>query len=311
MPTPATGVSAPHADAPCVAVVVHYVDAAATARCVQSLRAQQPPPRIVVVDNASPDGSGHTLDAAFAGLADVVVLRAERNGGFGAGCNRGIDLALQRWPDLAHVLLLNPDATLTPGSLAEMRATAHRHPRAGLVGCRIDRSDGSPWYGNGRWPGWTLSGFHRPPPAGASEHRAGFVTGCCMLLAGELLRDGLRFDEDYFLYCEDADLCREVEARGRELWVTQQAVAQHDGGGSQPGERVLGELNAGRLYWLSRAKVLLARRRLRPLQRAVFLAVAWLLKPIAGLVHSRSGRFLGPYLRGLRDGWRQRLPLRS
>lgn len=311
MPTATTGVSASSNGSVCVAVVVHYVDAAATVRCVQSLCAQRPRPHVVVVDNASPDGSGRTLEEKFANFADVVVVHAERNGGFGAGCNRGIDLALRNWPDLAHVLLLNPDATLAPGSLAEMQATARRHTRAGLVGCRIDKADGTPWYRNGRWPAWTLSGFHQPPPAHSSEHRAEFVTGCCMLLAGDLLRAGLRFDEDYFLYCEDADLCREVGARGRELWVTQKALAHHDGGGSQPGDAVLGELNAGRLYWLSRAKVLLARRRLRPLQRVVFLAVAWLLKPIAGLWRSRSGRFLGPYLRGLRDGWRQQLPLRG
>lgn len=310
MPTPTAGVSERPDTGRCVAVVVHYVDAASTQRCVHSLLAQRPTPRIVVVDNASPDGSGQVLDATFDGLDDVVVLHADANGGFGAGCNRGIELALARWPDLGHVLLLNPDATLSPGALTELLATATRHPSAGLVGCRIDRPDGSHWFANGRWPAWTLSGFHRPAPAGQDEHRTEFVTGCCMLLVGDLLRDGLRFDEDYFLYCEDADLCREVLARGRELWITQRARAQHAAGGSQPGAAVLGELNAGRLYWLTRGKVLLARRRLGPLQRSMFLAIAWLLKPVLGLLYSRSSRFLGPYLRGLCDGWRARRTVR-
>ena len=311
MPTSPTGVNGSAEAGRCVAVVVHYVDAAATRRCVDSLLAQQPPPRVVVVDNASPDGSGRLLEAAFEGLRDVVLWHAPANGGFGAGCNRGIERALAHWPDLAHVLLLNPDATLVPGALAELEATARRHPTAGLIGCRIDRPDGSRWFANGRWPAWTLSRFHRPAPAGLDEHRTEFVTGCCMLLAGDLLRDGLRFDEDYFLYCEDADLCREVVARGRELWITQRAVAHHGAGGSQPGEPLLGELNAGRLYWLTRGKVLLARRRLGLLQRSVFLTVAWLLKPLLGLVHSRSSRFLGPYLRGLRDGWRAQRPVQA
>lgn len=310
MPTPAAGVNGCADTGRCVAVVVHYVDAAATRRCVHSLLAQHPTPCIVVVDNASPDGSGQALDATFEALRDVVVVHADANGGFGAGCNRGIELALARWPDLEHVLLLNPDATLSPDGLAELMATAARHPDAGLVGCRIDRPDGSNWFGNGRWPAWTLSGFHRPAPAGLDEHPTEFVTGCCMLVAGDMLRAGLRFDEDYFLYCEDADLCREVQARGRELWITQRATALHAAGGSQPGAPVLGELNASRLYWLTRGKVLLARRRLRPLQRMVFLATAWVLKPLLGLLYGRSVQFLGPYLRGLRDGWRARRPIR-
>jgi hypothetical protein len=67
---------------------------------------------------------------------------------------------------------------------------------------------------------------------------------------------------------------------------------------------VLGELSAERLYWLTRSKVLLARRRLSPLQRTVFLAIAIVVKPIAGAILARSLRFLGPYLRGVRDGLR-------
>ena len=296
--------AAPANDARCVAVVVHYRDAAATLRCIGSLRCQSPRPTIVLVDNASPDGSGDHLATALAGERGLRLLRSPHNGGFGAGCNLGIDHALREWPDLDHVLLLNPDAELAPNGLAELFATACRHPLCGIVGCRIDDATGRLWFGNGRRPGCTLSGMHVPPPTGAEEHPAGFVSGACMLIAADLLRRGLRFDETYFLYCEDVDLCAEVEARGRELWVTQRTHVRHVGGGSQPGDPVLGELTADRLYWLTRAKVLLAHRRLGRLRRCAFLAIAALVKPLIGLLVTRSTRFLGPYLRGLRDGWR-------
>jgi GT2 family glycosyltransferase len=286
------------------AIVVHYRDAASTLRCLASLAAQTPPPAIVVVDNASPDGSGEALGAALRDRPFVTLLRAPRNGGFGAGCNLGITHVLSRWPRLEHVLLLNPDAELAPDGLARMAATLQEHPRAGVVGCRIDDTNGNLWFGAGRWRPWTLARLHGAPPPGATEHRSDLVTGACMLLAADLLRSGLRFCEDYFLYCEDVDLCLRVRDLGREIWVTQRARARHEGGGSQPGERVLGELTAERLYWLTRAKVLLARRRLPWWQRAVFLAVALVGKPIVGLLLARSVRFLGPYARGIRDGLR-------
>ena len=294
-------VPAAAAEPVCVAVVVHYRDAASTQRCLASLRAQQPPPQVVVVDNASPDGSGAVLAAALRGTP-MELLVSPRNGGFGAGCNLGIAHALARWPALEHVLLLNPDAELAPDSLAELRAAQRRH-RAGIVGCPIDDGAGRRWFANGRIPRWTLSRFHCAP-VGAAEHRVGFVTGACMLLCGELLRAGLRFDEHYFLYCEDADLCEEVRRRGREAWLTRHARAVHRAGGSQPGARLLGELTAERLYWLTRAKMLFAARRLPPLQRASVVLLAALGKPIAGLLRTRSLRWLPAYWRGLRDGLR-------
>ena len=287
----------------CVAVVVHYRDAAATLRCVASLREQVQPPAIVVVDNESPDRSGEVVLRQLADDDDVMPVRSPRNAGFGAGCNLGIDRALAAWPELDYVLLLNPDAELGTHALAELLATARRHPQAGIVGCRIDDARGRSWFANGRIPRWTLSGFHCRA-ATAAEHRTTFVTGACMLLVGDLLRDGLRFCTDYFLYCEDADLCEQARHRGWQLWITQRATAIHVGGGSQPGEPVLGGLTADRLYWLTRAKVLFAHRHLRRFERWTFLALAWLCKPLVGLLLARSVRFLPAYWRGLRDGHR-------
>jgi GT2 family glycosyltransferase len=291
----------------CTAVVVHYREAGPTLACLASLRAQQPPVEVVLVDNASPDGSGDELERALVGMAGVTLLRSPWNGGFGAGCNLGMAFALRSWPEAEHLLLLNPDAELTSGALAELLATAERHPDAAIVGCRIDGPDGRPWFRNGHVPRWTLSGFHVEAPA-ADEHPSEFVSGACMLLRADLLHAGLRFEESFFLYCEDADLCCEVRQRGWQVWVTQRALAHHAGGGSQPGENVLGELTAERLFWLTRAKVMFARRRLSCLQRLCFGVVAAIGKPLAGVLKFRSLRFLPAYYRGLWSGLRA--PLR-
>lgn len=302
----ATLLDTPTVGASCTAVVVHYRNACDTLACIASLQQQPERPRIVVVDNQSPDNSWPELSAQLREQEDVTLFRSAHNGGFGAGCNQGIEIALEQWPDARHLLLINPDATLEADALGKMIATANQRPQAGIVGCRIDDSAGQPWFQNGRFPRWTLSGFHHPAPA-SKEHETEFVTGACMLITCDLLHAGLRFDETYFLYCEDADLCSEVAAQGRQLWITQEARATHRGGASQPGEHVLNELSAERLFWLTRAKVLLARKRLNFGQKCGFLAIALLGKPIAGLWISRSTRFLWPYLRGMASGLRAKV----
>ncbi|HEU4419919.1 MAG TPA: glycosyltransferase family 2 protein [Planctomycetota bacterium] len=285
----------------CAAVVVHYRDEVSTLLCLASLLRQNPDLEVVIVDNCSPDGSGRELQRSLAEQPGVHLVHSDRNGGFGAGCNLGIEFALARWPGLQHVVLLNPDAEMEPGALGEMIGTSRRHPKAGIVGCRIEDGDGRTSFANGRRPTWTLSGFHCAAPSDA-EHPSEFVTAACMLIAADLLRDGLRFCETYFLYCEDVDLCCEVRARGRELWVTQAARVRHLGGGSQPGRPVLGELTGERLFWLTRGKMILARRRLGLLQRLCFLAAACIGKPLVGLAMTRSPRFLVPYFKGLFAG---------
>lgn len=287
----------------CAAVVVHYRDAEATLRCLASLRRQDDALEVVLVDNASPDGSGRALADAVRAWPNVTLLTSWRNGGFGAGCNFAFAHAITRWPKLESVLLLNPDAELHDGALRELRDVMARRVDAGVVGCRIEDERGEVWFENGRVPEWTLSGSHCAAPA-EDEFRTRFVTGACMLVRAELLRAGLRFDESFFLYCEDMDLCREVQSWGFELWITARAHATHRGGGSQPGAPVLGELTAERLYWLTRAKVLFARKRLPLRKRLVFLAVAAICKPLVGALAQRSLRFVGPYLRALRDGLR-------
>ncbi|MGE3175176.1 MAG: glycosyltransferase family 2 protein [Planctomycetota bacterium] len=308
-PTPAAGTvtgtppkGTPPAAARVVAVLVHYRCADDTLGCIASIQEHAPGTPVLVVDNAAADGSGAALAQRCAGFAQVTVLHARTNRGFGAGCNGGIDRAVARFPELEHVLLLNPDARLRPGALQQLRNCARNHPRAGVVGCRIVEPDGDVWFANGRFPRFSLSRFHTRPPGGATEFETGFVTGCCMLIDAGMLRRGLRFDPSFFLYGEDADLCRRVQQRGRSLWVTQAATVEHRGGGSQPGPRVLDELSAERLYWLTRAKVLLARKHYEPWRRAVFLLVAALVKPLAAVLTGRGVRWLPAYARGLWAG---------
>ncbi len=294
----------------CVAVIVHWTDAEATLASVAALRSGTVVPSLVVVDNAAEDGSGQVLSDRLLGIDGVDVLRAASNGGFGAGCNLGIERALLRHPGLAHVVLVNPDAVVAPDCIEALLDAARRHPDAGIVGGRVlDPTGTGVLYENGRFRPWTLGRSHAPAPRGRDEFETGFVTGALMLVDGALLRGGLRFDPTYFLYVEDLDFCREVVARGRRLWVTTRAACRHAEGGSQRDDPpLLGPMRARQLEQLTRGKVYFARKRLRWPQRFVFFAVALLLRPIAGVLVARRLRVLGPYFRGVRAGLRA--PLR-
>jgi GT2 family glycosyltransferase len=290
-----------------VAVVVTYRCADDAVACLASLAATAPGVPVLVVDNASGDGTAERVRAWTASSGrDVTVLELPANLGFGAGCNRGIDRALADRPGLRHVLLLNPDCVVEPGFLDELRATAGRRPEAGIVGGKILSLDGSRvWFEHGRWRPWTLGSAHVPAPTAEPEQEAGFVTGALMLVSADLLRDGLRFDERFFLYVEDLDFCREVVRRGRTLWINRRAVVRHRGAGSQPGAAlVVGNLNALQLRHITRNKVWLARKRLPWPQRLVFYAVAWVARPVAGVVRFRNVAFLTAYFRALVEGHR-------
>lgn len=174
---------------------------------------------VVVVDNASPDG---TIAAARATRPDAVVLRNATNLGFGAGCNRGLDAVRTEF-----ALLANPDARLTAEAVRGLVAAAEAFPEVRLVAPLILDAQGGPVRS------WDASQLRRrrmargrrgePWPEG--PFCADFASGACLLLrpAG-----GLRFDERFFLFYEDDDLCLRA---GGVLVVPALGVA-HAGGGS-------------------------------------------------------------------------------
>ena len=123
--------------------------------CLRSLRAAGLPSRVVVVDNASADGSADMVRAEF---PEVTLLASPSNQGFTIGNNLGLRaLGLGAGADAPaaprYVLLLNPDAALLPGALAQLVDYLERHPRVGAVGPRLLYPDGSPQSSCRRFPG--------------------------------------------------------------------------------------------------------------------------------------------------------------
>jgi N-acetylglucosaminyl-diphospho-decaprenol L-rhamnosyltransferase len=210
-------------------VVVNYRTRELTAGAVASVLGEEDVQEVVVVDNASGDGSVEYLRAA---LADerVRVLEAGRNGGFGAGVNLGA--AACRSPLL---LILNSDATVEPGSVGLLVSALVADDGVGVLAPAVRLAGGSPqpdafgrlprrWEllvpGRGRWTG------------GGDDRRPEWVSGVAMLLRAADFRAVGGFDERFEMYFEDVDLCRRLGGQGRSVARLPAATVVHAAGSS-------------------------------------------------------------------------------
>lgn len=202
--------------------------------CVQSLLASShQATRIFVVDDASTDDM---VKKAAAHFPDIFVLRNEKNLGFGATCNRGIQLAIEH--DADYVLLLNQDTTVAPDMLAALVAYGDEHPAVGCIAPKTlatqPMPDGAPQllYA-GAWKRWLplrqyVPGTGRADQATlASPIEVDYAWGHGMLLRVAALRQVGLFDPDFFMYYEDLDLCLRLRDAGWNIVCESRAVMWH------------------------------------------------------------------------------------
>ncbi len=201
-----------------------------------------PGSQIVVVDNASSDGTPEAIEAAF---PDVEVRRSATNRGFGAAVNLAAADASSRW-----LLLVNPDARVDDGAVVRLVEAATKEPGHGLYGGRfIDVARGTnedsvavlPTLGNllafatGVAPVLRRLGYRSPPRRKANSDRVIEVEalpGTFVLAEVDAWRTVGGFDEKYFMYSEDLDLCVRMAATGRRPLYVPQASIRHIGGAS-------------------------------------------------------------------------------
>lgn len=180
-------------------------------------------PHVIVVDNASEDS---TSLAVATMLPNATLLTNDRNLGFGAANNRA--LATVTTP---YALLLNPDCLPTPEFLAGMCKAAERFPDAAIIAPHLIRRDDTPEVSY-RWPAthWESKG-----PKADGPCCVGFVCGAVMLLNMAVMREIGFFDETFFLYYEDEDLCQRVFLKGRQIVLVPDVAIKHLSRGSVKG----------------------------------------------------------------------------
>ena len=197
------------------AVVLHYRNRDDLARTVGALDAQtSPPSRVVIVDNASGDGSAEWLRENF---PRHTVLALDRNEGYAAGMNAGIGLL----PDADAVLLLTHETLLAPDALAALTARLDAEPAVAAVGPLVGMLDNPDlvWSAGGTLDRRTWETRHlgmREPMAdhAGAPYAVEWLDGCALLLRASAVRDAGPLDEGYFLYFEEVDYLFALGRRG-------------------------------------------------------------------------------------------------
>ncbi|TPW12609.1 MAG: family 2 glycosyl transferase, partial [bacterium] len=221
-------------------VIVNFRTPDDLLRLIESLKAGTPtgrPLEIIVVDNASGDDSPAKLRAAH---PDVQLIESPSNRGFAAGVNLGLARATGE-----HLLILNPDIVVHPGSIDTLVDFMAAHPQAGLVAAKLLNPDGTlqptcrtrytlktillrrtilgRLFPNDR----TLREHLMLDYDHATPRNVDWVAGACLMVRREALEEVGPMDERYFLYFEDVDWCTRMHRRGWGVWYVPGAVMTH------------------------------------------------------------------------------------
>jgi len=219
-------------------VIVSYSVRDRLRDCLRSLSRQ----RVIVVDNASGDGSALMMRTEFPA---VELIANTNNRGFAAACNQGIAASSEDF-----ILILNPDTVVTPAALQILLDTLRVEPRAGACGPRILNPDGSLQPSCRRFP--TLPrllldelGFGKLFPhskffgsyrmtwwAHDQLREVDQLMGAALLLRRAALEQTGAFDERFFMYFEEVDLCLRLHEAGWKVLFVPAAQVMHHGGQS-------------------------------------------------------------------------------
>lgn len=238
------------------AIVVSHNAARHLRTCLQSLTANGEVDEIVVVDNASTDGSTELVPSEF---PTCRLLALPENLGFGAANNRGVALAQGN-----RLLLVNSDAWAQRGTLPTLDLELDRDPELALVAPQLQYLGGGlqfTWVPETGIFGEALQKLRNPFEGAAWNHHLlptvirrlagpGWYTAAYVLLRRRAFEQIGGFDEDFFLYFEDVDLCRRLRLAGWHLGQDRQVRAVHVKGGSgAAGQSVVHYRRAQRRYY--------------------------------------------------------------
>ena len=204
-------------------IIVNHNTADMLVRCLDSIRSQSGhSPEVILVDNASHDDS---LKVAEGFLPWLNVIVNKRNLGFARANNQALKISRGR-----YIYFLNPDTQLKEGAFDAMIQFMESNPEVGLAGTRIVNPDGSHQSSvERRYPGER----HARGELSGLKGDIAWVSGASVIARRSVMREVMGFDERFFLYGEDLDLCLAVRNAGWTIGYIPGALVVHWGGVSE------------------------------------------------------------------------------
>jgi hypothetical protein len=217
--------------------------------------------RLVVTLNVPEPGTLRSEAAPF----EVVVVHNDRALGFGANHNRAFQHC-----DTAWFAVLNPDLRLPAGELGALLTA--RAPADGLLAPLILEADGEPADAARRLPTpWQVAARRLWRPRRGPDPEFDWLAGMCLVVSSEVFRSLRGFDERFFMYCEDTDLCLRMQLAGWRLHRIKSVRVVHDARrqSRHSPRHLIWHIESLLRLWTSRIfwSYLFQRRRLRPLRR--------------------------------------------
>ncbi len=297
-------------------IIVNYNTRAFLERLLVSLHetVQKTQHEVMVVDNASQDGSAEMVRRSFPG---VVLLESKQNLGF----SRANNLAARRAKG-AFLLFLNPDTVVTERAVDEMVAFLRANPKAAAVGCKLLNEDGSLQRSCGRFPNLgielctrTLLSRAFPNSRIFGRHKLSdwdyatvrsvdWLTGACLLVRKAVFDELAGFDENIFMFYDDVDLCLRLRRKGWDLLFYPHVSVYHFHGGAWRERRqvAIKQNLVNALYYYRKHHSKLARAALHVLMLLeIVLSFGWVLGWSA---YREPWSTTKSRLRGLADGLR-------
>jgi len=237
-------------------IVLNYKTAQMTLDAAEAARVamQGLPGEIVIVDNDSQDGSFETITAhvASAGWDNIRVVQSGHNGGFGAGNNVGIRAGLSDGSRPDYVYILNSDAFPKPDAIRVLYDHLNTTPTTGFAGSFIAGEDGVQHTTTFRFPSvWSelegairfgpvskLLKSYRVPRELTASAPVDWLAGASVMIRQDVLDEIGLFDETFFLYFEETDLCRRAQKAGHSVMFLADSVVTH-----------LGSVSTGMKQW--------------------------------------------------------------
>ncbi|MBE0428405.1 MAG: glycosyltransferase family 2 protein [Thermoleophilia bacterium] len=258
--------------------------------CLGSLlRLDYPDYRVMVVDNASTDGSVALIKKEF---PQVEIIQNRRNTGFAGGCNSGLKRALEG--TARYFVLVNNDTTADPDWLRELVAAADSDPRIGLCQSMI-YLDGEPERINSagneaHYLGFGYCGHYLEVDRGQFPEVADvpFASGTALLLRRETLEEIGLLDEDFFMYQEDMDLGWRARLAGWRVVLASRSRIHHSYSFSR---------NPEKFYYLERNRLVMSLKNYSG-RSLLVMAPAFLGAETAMLAYSVAGGWFRQKLRG-------------